>query len=73
MKHGWSNNGRRGRYGKGKGSAYTPREVPSNFSAVVAPMVVLELEYVKHCMLSRYEVFWHVIVIASALVVFVCT
>ena len=33
-----SNNGRRGRDGGGKGRASTPRGVPSNFSAVVAPM-----------------------------------
>jgi len=40
VKHGESNNGRRGRDGggKGRGSASTPREVPSNFSAVVAPI-----------------------------------
>jgi len=34
MKQGWSNNGRRGRGGGKK-----PAEVPSNFSAVVAPMM----------------------------------
>jgi len=44
VKHGWSNNGRRGKDGggKGRGSASTPphprREVPSNFPAAVAPM-----------------------------------
>jgi len=38
VKHGWSNNGRRGRDGGGKGRGSTPRGVPSNFSAVVAPM-----------------------------------
>jgi len=38
---GWSNKGRRGKDGrKGRGSASTPLEVPSNFSAVVAPMVL---------------------------------
>ena len=41
VKHGWSNNGRRGRDGgkKERGSTSTPHEVPSNFSAVVVPMV----------------------------------
>jgi len=39
VKQGWDNNRRRGRDGGGKGgSAPTPREVPCNFSAVVAPM-----------------------------------
>jgi len=44
-KDGWRNNGRqktnRGR--KGRGSASTPREVPSNFSAVVASTTVAGL------------------------------
>ena len=41
-KHGWSNNGRRERDGgrKGRKSAYIPREVPANLSAVVAPTQV---------------------------------
>jgi len=30
--------GRKGRRGEGRGSASTPREVPSNFAAVVAPL-----------------------------------
>jgi len=40
VKHGRSNNGRRGTDGGGKGrrSASAPREVPSNFPAVVAPV-----------------------------------
>jgi len=39
---GRSNEGRRGRdeTGKGRGTAYIPPDVPSNFSAVVVPMNV---------------------------------
>jgi len=38
--NGWSYNGKRerGEGRKGRGSASTPHEVPSNFSAVVAPV-----------------------------------
>jgi len=45
MKHGWSNSGRRGldEGGKGMGSVSSPREVASNFSAVVASMRVIVL------------------------------
>ena len=45
MKHGWSNSERRGLYegGKGMGSVSSPREVASNFSAVVASMRVIVL------------------------------
>jgi len=41
VKPGRSNNGRRGmdRGGKPTGLASTPRDVPSNFSAVIAPMM----------------------------------
>ena len=44
MKHWWRNKGRRGRDGGGTGRdlASTPREVPFNFSAVVAPMAKWE-------------------------------
>jgi len=37
MRQGWSNNGR-WRRKKEEGSAFTPREVPSNFSAAIAPV-----------------------------------
>jgi len=40
--NGWSNTGRCGKDGGGKrkGSASTPHEVPSNFSAVVVPTLI---------------------------------
>jgi len=42
MKHGWGNNGRGGGEGKVSAAAAAPREIPSNFSAVVAPVVLRE-------------------------------
>jgi len=44
VKHWWRNKGRRGRDrgGKGRDLESTPREVPFNFSAVVAPMAKWE-------------------------------
>jgi len=41
VKHGWSNNGRRGRDGGGDGKEIDihPPEVTSNFSATVVPIV----------------------------------
>ena len=53
MEYGWSNNGRQGRDGGGKGkrSAFNLLEVPSNFLAVVAPMVLLtaKSQIVQNC------------------------
>jgi len=54
VKHGWSNNGRwgRGRRGKGRGSASTPHEVPSNFSAVSAPTLQVCANGSAQCSIS---------------------
>jgi len=49
VEHEWSNNGRRR---KRKGSASTPREIPSNFSAVVVPMFIWSLAFNVLCNVS---------------------
>ena len=52
MKHGWSNNGRRGRDGggvNGRGSTSAPREVHSKFSAAVAFITLMVPILFSHC------------------------